>query len=238
MSRPRARSPHIRPQDRHVEKVFTVSVPRARVWEAFTDSHERSQWEAAIYEIDPVPGGKVRWILPGIESHGVVEEVVPLERLRHTEGDGPHQGSEITVTFEDVAGGTRVTITHAGFGDAGWDEWLEGTSLGWTQAIADLVCYLTTGVPARRFTSEMLSPGMTMTDTAAGIVVEQVQPEGLAADASLERGDLLLAVGGVPIFSISDLWVVLRRSDAGHEQTVEFVRGRRRLTGTGTAGSW
>jgi len=68
-----------------IRKTFTVAVSRERAWAAFADSHERSQWEAESYEIDPVVGGKVRWSLPGIESVGVVEEVVPLERLRHRE---------------------------------------------------------------------------------------------------------------------------------------------------------
>ena len=54
--------------DRKIEKVFTVEVPIERAWRAFADSHERSQWEAATYEIDPVPGGRVHWTLPGIES--------------------------------------------------------------------------------------------------------------------------------------------------------------------------
>jgi uncharacterized protein YndB with AHSA1/START domain len=220
-----------------IEKVFTVAVPRARVWRAFTDSHERSQWEAEVYEIDPVPGGKVHWILPGIEAHGVVEEVEPYERLSHREGDGPHGGSLITVTLEDAGTGTKVTITHAGFGD-GWDEWFEGTSLGWSHAIADLVCYLTTGVAARRFNAGMRSPGMTMRDTLAGVVVDDVQPDGLAAGAGLATGDLLLELGGVTVFTISDVWVVMRRARDGEVLEVVAVRDGGRVTGSGAAGSW
>jgi uncharacterized protein YndB with AHSA1/START domain len=99
-----------------VEKTFTVAVPVARAWEAFADSHERSQWEAVEYEIDPRPGGLLRWTLPGIEATGRVEEVQVHHLLRHTELTGPHAGCEVTVGFEEVTGGTRITITHAGFG--------------------------------------------------------------------------------------------------------------------------
>jgi uncharacterized protein YndB with AHSA1/START domain len=222
------------------QRTFTVGVPVERAWAAFADSHERSQWEACEYDIDPRPGGCVHWTLPGIESNGRVEEVVPLQLLRHRELDGPHTKSEITVTFEQVDDGTRITITHAGFGPTeDWDEWLEGTSLGWNQAIADLYVYLETGVTARRFASEMHSPGMTMHQTDAGLRVRSVEPDNLAAQAGLEVGDLVLTVGGVPIFTIPELWVLMREHGAGAKFAIEYVRDGERRRGTGVVhGGW
>ena len=222
-----------------MQKTFTVAVSPERAWQAFADSHERSQWEAAEYEIDARPGGRVHWTLPGIESSGRVEEADRPHRLRHIEFDGPHTGSEITVTFEAVGEGTRIVITHAGFGSAEhWDEWLEGTELGWSQAIADLIVYLRTGVPARRFVAETQSPGMTMTDTDAGVEVCTVASGGLADGAGLQAGDLLLRVGGVPVFSIAELWVLMREHRAGTELTVEYVRARERCHGRGALTGW
>jgi uncharacterized protein YndB with AHSA1/START domain len=217
-----------------VEKTFTVAVPVARAWEAFADSHERSQWEAVEYEIDPRPGGLLRWTLPGIEATGRVEEVQVHHLLRHTELTGPHAGCEVTVGFEEVTGGTRITITHAGFGSAEqWDEWLEGTSIGWAQAIADLIVYLHTGVPARRFATAMQSPGMTMADTDAGIEVLVVIAGGLADQAGLRPGDLVLRVGRAPVFSIAELWVLMREHGAGSSFEIDYVRGGERLRGVG-----
>ena len=43
-----------------VEKTFEVAVPVARAWQAFADSHGRSQWEAVEFEIDPRPDGRLR----------------------------------------------------------------------------------------------------------------------------------------------------------------------------------
>jgi uncharacterized protein YndB with AHSA1/START domain len=224
---------------RKVEKVFTVAVPIERAWSAFADSHERSQWEAVEYEIDARPGGIVHWKLPGIETHGRVEEADPPRLLRHVESHGPHAGSEITVTFEEVPAGTRIVVTHAGFGSAeNWEEWLEGTSLGWTQAIADLFAYLRTGVPARRFVAEMQSPGMTMADTDAGIEVCSVANDGMAASAGLQPGDLLLRVAGVPVFTIAELWVLMREHGAGTVIEVEYVRERERCQGRGVLSGW
>jgi S1-C subfamily serine protease len=148
--------------------------------------------------------------------------------------------AEITVTFEEVAEGTRITITHAGFGEAEhWNEWLEGTSIGWRQAIADLVAYLTTGVTARRFVSPMHSPGMTMHDTDAGVEVSTVVPGHLADQAGVRPGDLLLRVGGVPIFAITDLWVLMREHPPGTTLAIEYVRAGQRLDGAGVlVGGW
>ena len=138
-------------QTGRVEKVFTVAVEVERAWTMFVDGEERAKWEAATYEIDAVPGGAFRWTIGDLESVGEVTEVVEHKLLRQREDTGPHAGTEITVTFEAVESGTRISITHAGFGD---DEWLAGTSLGWEQSIADLAAYLETGVqpvrPARR----------------------------------------------------------------------------------------
>jgi predicted metalloprotease with PDZ domain len=165
---------------------------------------------------------------------------VPQKLLRHRELDGPHTKTEITVTFEEIADGTRITITHAGFGESeGWDEWLEGTTLGWNQGIADLIAYVETGVAARRFTTEMHSPGMTMYQTDAGLRVRSVEPDNLAAQAGLEVGDLLLAVGGVPVFTIAELWVLMREHGAGAKFEIEYVRNGERRRGTGVVhGGW
>jgi uncharacterized protein YndB with AHSA1/START domain len=219
---------------RRFERTFTIAVPVQRAWQAFADGHERSQWEAVSYEIDPVPGGRVHWTLPGVEAEGEVVEAVPNRVLRHVERGGPHADSEVTVTFEAVDDGTRVTITHAGFGGAeDWDEWLEGTTLGWTQAIADLLVYLETGVPARRFVTQTHSPGMTMRDTPGGVEVLTVSPGTLADQAGMAPGDLVLRVGGVPVFTIAELWVLMREHGPKTQLDVEYIRSGERLFGAG-----
>ena len=218
-----------------IEKTFAVAVPVARAWEVFVDGNERAQWEATTYEIDPVPGGRVHWTLTGLESTGHVEEVVPEKLLRYVEGEGPHINSEITATFEAIAEGTRISITHSGFGDVDdWGEWIEGTSLGWSQAIADLILYLETGVPARRFARRMQPPGLRSTDTPAGIVVQGVVDGGLADQAGLQPEDILLTVGGAPVFTLPEFWVLLREHTIGETLEIEYVRNGQRCTGKGT----
>jgi uncharacterized protein YndB with AHSA1/START domain len=220
-----------------IEKVFMVAVPAARAWQAFADGAERSKWEALDYEIDARPGGRLRWELPHVECEGRVEEVEPHRLLRHTELTGPHANSEVTVTLEEVEGGTRITITHAGFGDGDtWRGALGGTSIGWDQAIADLVLYLRTGVAARRFTIPLGDPGAGLGETPAGLEVLTVGPGGFADQAGLRIGDLLLTAGGTPVYTRRELWVMLRARGPGGDLDVEYVRDRERLSGAGTLG--
>jgi S1-C subfamily serine protease len=144
------------------------------------------------------------------------------------------------VTFEATDTGTRVSITHAGFGSAdAWDEWLDGTSLGWDQAIADLYLYVETGVPARRFATRMHPPGMTMTERPAGLEVRTVTPGQLADRAGLQPGDLILRVADTPVFTIRELWVLMREHSQGEALTVDYVRDREQGHGVGVlTGNW
>jgi uncharacterized protein YndB with AHSA1/START domain len=220
-----------------VQKTFVVEVPVERAWELFADGTERSKWEAVTFEIDAKVGGRVHWELPGLESDGRVEEAEPGKLLRHTELSGPHADSEVTVTFEQVDAGTRITITHAGFGDSdAWRGSLGGLSIGWDQAIADLLLYVRTGSPAKRFTVAMGNPGADMVETPAGLEVVEVATGGFADQAGLRPGDFLLLAGGAPVYTWRELWVLLRARGPGGELDVEYVRGSERLSGAGSLG--
>jgi uncharacterized protein YndB with AHSA1/START domain len=218
-----------------LEKSFVVAVPRARVWDAFTDAEERAKWDAATCEIDLRPGGAFNWSLPNIESTGRVEEVEPERLFRHSDRTGPHANSEVTVTFEEVEGGTRVTITHAGFGDG--DEWLgklEGVTFGYDQALADLIAYLQTGVSPQRFNKHVITdPGMVVDDTPAGLEVRRVYEGGFAEKAGLRTGDLLLMMAGAPVYTSPELWVVLRLHGPGDKVDVEYIHDGARRSGSG-----
>jgi putative serine protease PepD len=78
---------------------------------------------------------------------------------------------------------------------------------------------------------------MTMNDVPGGVAVRDVAM-GLAADAGLQAGDIVLRVDGVPVYAITDVWVLMRERKAGEQVTVEYVRGGERRTGQGTLTGW
>lgn len=219
-----------------IEKAFEVAVPVARAWQAFTQSEQLRLWQAPEYEIDARPGGRVRYGMPGFPAvEGRVEEVVPEKLLRYTEGPGILPGfTEITVSFEDAGGRARVTLTHAGFGDG--EDWLghfEGHSLGWEQAIADLVLYLERGVAPGRFFIPMSDIGMLTAPTAGGREVVKVAAGGYADQAGFRSGDVIARIGDVAVYTLSDLFCVMRGCASGDRVEAVYVRDGQKLSGVG-----
>jgi uncharacterized protein YndB with AHSA1/START domain len=219
-----------------VEQRFFVPAPVSRVWPLFADGGERAKWEAEEYQIEPRVGARVYWRIGTHECTGRVEEVVPERLLRHTEGTGPHAQTEVTVRLEPEGEGTRVEVIHAGAGhgegEAG-EAMVELVTHGWGQAIADLLFYVETGVAVKRFVRPMQHPGMFVREKPSGLVVSQVDEAGFAARAGLQPGDRLLAVGGAPVFTIPELWVLMRTHEPGDKLAVEYLRGGEACNGIG-----
>ena len=223
--------------DREIRKTFVVAVPQERAWAAFADPDQRRCWDAPIYELDPRPGGKVRWEIPPWPAvDGEVVEVDAPNVLRTTEDAGMLAATtDITVTFETVDGGTRISITHAGFGDGPeWGDAFDSHSLGWSAAIADLVLFLMDGVVAKRFiTPWRTTLGLAVDERPEGLRVLGVQAGGYAEEAGLREGDVVLRIGGVPLYFRSDLWCVQYAHTAGTPLAAEFARGGEVLSGEG-----
>ncbi|MET1001462.1 MAG: SRPBCC domain-containing protein [Acidimicrobiia bacterium] len=220
------------------ERTFVVRFPVARVWRGFVDGEERRQWGPKV-EIEPVVGGAVRvdYDLPGAEPvEGQVVAVEPERRFTWSEGKGMLPGAtEVTVTFEQVDGGTQITISHSGFGDG--DDWLgllEAHARGWDQAIADLEFYLRTGLASQRFFTFKSDPGLVVTQTPAGLEILRVEPGRFADGAGLQVGDLLIRINGISIYTIPDLWSVNRSHNVGAKAEVVVVRDGKRVASIGT----
>lgn len=221
--------------DDRVEHSFVVAASVERAWQAFADGTERSCWEAPEYAIDPRPGGKLRWRIPPWDPvDGEVLEVEPHRRLVATEGEGIVGGTTVVaVTFESVAGGTRITVVQSGFGTgAAWRHQLEGHRQGWLRALRDLALYLETGVVAERFFSRwQCDLGMYLAETFPGLRVSEVRPGGWAEEAGIQAGDLVLYVDGLPVYERTDLWPFHTTRRPGDRLSVEVARDGARLRG-------
>ncbi|HVT58293.1 MAG TPA: M28 family peptidase [Thermoanaerobaculia bacterium] len=66
-------------------------------------------------------------------------------------------------------------------------------------------------------------------DGRPGVLIGNVRPEGPAAKAGMERGDLLVELAGSPIRDIYDFMYVLQRSKPGETAKAVVDRGGRRL---------
>jgi uncharacterized protein YndB with AHSA1/START domain len=97
--------------------------PRALVFAAFTDPAQVPAWwgprgfTTTIHSMDVRPGGEWRYTMHGPDgtdypNRVVYTEVARPERLAYDHGDdgGPWKPFHVTISFDDVAGRTRLTM--------------------------------------------------------------------------------------------------------------------------------
>lgn len=115
---------------------IVIQAPVDKVWDEITKtgSLQRPVYNTFL-DVDLQPGGRLRYYSPDrkrVFVAGEVLEVDPPRKLRHTYifTMKPEPVTEVTWELEEVAGGCRVTLTHAGWTDAkdarkheaGWNE--------------------------------------------------------------------------------------------------------------------
>jgi len=196
------------------ETTFTISVPPDVVWKRLDERDDEG-----------------RWRIPAFEGVGEQLEVVPGERLRARKITEPCAGSEIVVVLEHEASGTKVTIAQSGF-PAWFASAADAFAIGWRHIVADLALYLERGVRGGRHTRPWAMLGCSMHETVSGLEVDDVMPGTLAARIGVQPGDVVLAVGGAPIVTRSELETVMRIA-GGAEVEVEWVHGDDKLAASG-----
>jgi uncharacterized protein YndB with AHSA1/START domain len=137
-----------------ITRVFDA--PREQVWRAWTDPEHFKKWwgpehfTAPVSEIDLRVGGTYFNCMRSPDGKdyyttGVYREIVPLERIVYTDSFADENGNvvpasdygmaeiptetEVTVTFEEQDGKTKMTLKHVGLpageqsemAEAGWN---------------------------------------------------------------------------------------------------------------------
>lgn len=114
------------PSDREIRVERIIDAPRARVWRAYTEPDQLSQWwgrgnSVTVEQYSLERGGHWRFVEHGPEGdagfEGRFREVTPQERLVQTfEWDGmPGYVTVNTAEFEDLGDGRTRVITTAQF---------------------------------------------------------------------------------------------------------------------------
>ena len=210
------------------ERSFIVAAPATRAWLSFADPDEREAWMHNPH-VDKFDAAEIE-----------IRTVNPRRRLSWSQRYPGREGDyETTVTFEEVATGTRITIVRDGFGESeDWRHYAQHTARGWDEMIADLVLYLETGVRGARHFSFRSSLGATMLESAAGVRISHVVPGGFAAQVGMEAGDLLLRLNGAAVLHLTDVAFIGRERAAGEMAEAEYVRGGSVLRGRAPLSEW
>lgn len=135
--------------DRQLTVERTFDAPPERVFSAFTDPDEFAEWygpgsmTVEVTEFNPQPDGTYSITMEGGGHSQTIEgrfvEVVENERLVRTAQMPPGGETVVTVTFEEVDGGTRVVLTHEEFES---EEGVQGAAQAWAgsfEQLADLL---------------------------------------------------------------------------------------------------
>ncbi len=148
-----------------ITRIFDA--PRELVWRAWTVPEHYMRWwgpkdfTSPACEIDLRVGGKYLNCMRSSDGQdywgtGTYREVVPLERLVYTDSFADENGNvvpashygmgddipiemQVTVTFEDYEGKTRMTLKHVGI-PAG--EMSDMTQAGWNESFDKLAASL------------------------------------------------------------------------------------------------
>ncbi len=208
------------------QRTFEVSVPVARVWEAFT----RTRPPPAGARPDPNASVKPQII-----------ELQPMKLLRWSaEGGQLPERSEITVIFEATDTGSRFTVTRFGFGEGeDADVFSESNGLGWEGGLMDIVFELETGVAVNRhyYGAYDACTGVMYAQRDWGVEVLKVLPGTYGAEAGLMRGDRLVRLDGAAVFSRANVWTLLEAHSPGDDLEIQFVRNGALLRGNGRLSS-
>ncbi|HYV60150.1 MAG TPA: SRPBCC domain-containing protein [Acidimicrobiia bacterium] len=220
------------------EKTFSVHVPPERAFRAFTDPDELEQWFTPKFEADAeegAPGVKADAASPGGDVHFEVTQIKDDELLCYRQwAADPNTGIDVTVVFEPVEGGTRITVTHAGFGG---DSILKSDSVrnGMFENYADLMLYLDHGVsfPRHRDIHSDAWLGAMFLDAGPGAEVADVEPGGWADQLGLQPGDILLQLGEGAVFGNREIIFFLREHSVGDIVSAVWAHGGEVHRGTG-----
>lgn len=221
------------------EKVFVVNVPVERAWRAMTDPAELNKW---YFPFERAEDGSTKTEILGQERKTEVVEFEPgfMFRTRTTLTGQEAWGivpatREMTVVFEAMESGTRITITNSGFGET---EDLSGVQRGQEETIADLILYLETGVAfPRHHRGEKSWIGFAARERRLGLEVVSVQPSTFADRLGLQGGDLLVELGGASVFGFAEVQFFTKEHAPGEQASAAWIRNGALMRGTAELGS-
>jgi uncharacterized protein YndB with AHSA1/START domain len=111
-----------------IERTMVMKAPRSRVWKALTDAKEFARWFEVELDGEFTPGAALNMVTTHPDYAGIhfpvyIETVQPETTFawrwfpggENPEREDRDQTTLVTFTLEEVAGGTRVTVTETGF---------------------------------------------------------------------------------------------------------------------------
>ena len=197
------------------------------IWEALTQASRLREWMSDGARTQPRKGGLFNvWWNSGYEARGVFTSYLPPRTLAFTWGSASEPGeTTVKVTLRPVEGGTKVTLTHSGFG-AGkkWAGRAEESEREWNGGLDNLKSVLETGLDLRQMDQPRLGLGWETAPGERGALVTAVIAGGPCDQAGLTKGDVIVRFAGRKVKSEQDLLTIFFSCRAGQRVPVTFLR--------------
>ena len=197
------------------------------IWEALTQASRLREWMSDGARTVPRKGRLFDvWWNSGYEARGVFTSYLPPRTLAFTWGSASEPGeTTVKVTLRPVEGGTKVTLTHSGFG-AGkkWAGRAEESEREWNGGLDNLKSVLETGLDLRQMDQPRLGLGWETAPGERGALVTAVITAGPCDQAGLTKGDVIVSFAGRKVKSEQDLLTIFFACRAGQRVPVTFLR--------------
>lgn len=219
----------------------TVRANPTEVFRAFTNQAALRHWLCNAAQVEARKGGRIYlWWSDGYYVNGVYTGLAKGESVAFTWQGPGEAASEVRISFAPQGEGTDVTVTHDGICSS---EAAERISKLWEDGLENLQSVVETGNDLRFTRRPMfgLSDAEEMnTEIAAKIgapVSEGLKLNGLvpgmgAEAAGLQKGDIIVGIGGRPVENFAMFVTAIEPHRAGDRVPVTFYRGAEEQTVT------
>lgn len=213
-------------------RTWQFATPVEQVWAAFIDRNTSTPWNH-VFTGDPY-FGRGAIVVREVDRQEAGDE----RHLAWTEAEGDDLAT-MSVTVAGAEPGARLTLTRSAPTDTGTLPNRHGGRFhGWVESMYDFATHIERGVPPLRHIGgggfqRLGRIGADLIETSGGVEAGTVR-EGLARDAGMQAGDLLLRVDDAAVFTLGDLWLVQRLLPAGTTVRFTYLRGNEVLEGSAT----
>jgi uncharacterized protein YndB with AHSA1/START domain len=215
-----------------------VSATPVEVYAAFTHATALTEWLCDVAEADARAGGSVYfWWRQGYYASGEFVQLKPVEKIAFSWHGRNEPGiTHVQVTFKPKGDSTLVALTHTGIGAGkAWGQTRKEIKRGWKIALENLQSVLETGQDLRVIRRPLLGVSgvePVPAEQAAGLGLPAHGGlrltglvDGLGAQAAgLQKGDVLVKLGGHKVADFEELATALQNFQAGDEIKVVFYR--------------
>ena len=214
----------------------------AETFAAFASSRALKTWlcEEAIC-VPRVAGFVSLWWKDGEYATGELTEFDPGRRWAMTwQGRHESEPGKVGVTLEEKCGATRLTLVHTGFGAdrdgveirKRWTRWIGNLSAVWGEKDIDQRLVARPSGEPRASLGFFYGPptridALTLPRNSWGIEVAGAPVGSSAFDAGLRPGDVVLSIGGRPVYDLYSFSEALDHVAAGKHTDVSYVHGSR-----------